>query len=266
MIKLMSWEIRCPGTRSTSLTTRALSELILVVDDQVADYDDGSSQETMNQTKTPKAQPAAKKKKSKKGVLNYKAGQKKDAVSGVAKETSGSIQNGQSDLEKPLTADAEEKDTVSTEPAVSLGENIDSANTDTQPAQAMNTIIPESLEDGSYLVAGSETPDSSMETAVTEETTPKISPALKELHRGYVEITTTGAVTGIGYLVPYNGKLRNYTTKKATAMIIPQIRAGKETKVPVSVVEEDRIIFIAKDLYKMYEKGLKQAEELELIL
>ena len=43
--------------------TRALSELILVVDDQVADYDDGSSQETMNQTQTPKAQPAAKKKK-----------------------------------------------------------------------------------------------------------------------------------------------------------------------------------------------------------
>ena len=51
--------------------TRALSELILVIDDQVADYDDGSSMEEQN-TKT-KSPASSQKRKDQKGILNYKA-------------------------------------------------------------------------------------------------------------------------------------------------------------------------------------------------
>ena len=253
--------------------TRALSELILVVDDQVADYDDGSSQETMNQTQTPKAQPAAKKKKSKKGVLNYKAGKQKEAVAGATAENPAGAQTEQADPGKIPADDIEDKGAVPSEPAdAPIEENTVPAGTEgsspenTAPAQT-DKISQESPENEGEVSSGIGTVNSSVEAgAPLDEAAPRISPALKELPRGYIEITASGAVTGIYYLVPYNGKLRNYTTKKATAMFIPQMRAGKETKVPVSVVEEDRIIFIAKDLYKMYEKGLKKAEELELIL
>ena len=253
--------------------TRALSELILVVDDQVADYDDGSSQETMNQTQTPKAQPAAKKKKSKKGVLNYKAGQQKKAATGTTAEDSTGAQTEQTDPEKSPAAAIEEKDAIVADPTAAANEKNtvptkteENSPEDTGPAQA-DKKTQESPENESQESSGIGSVHNSVEVGTPlDEATPRISPALKELPRGYIGITASGAVSGIYYLVPYNGKLRNYTTKKATAMFIPQMRAGKETKVPVSVVEEDRIIFIAKDLYKMYEKGLKKAEELELIL
>ena len=97
---------------------------------------------------------------------------------------------------------------------------------------------------------------------VTPDPAPKIASALKELPRGYIEVGVSGALEEIYYLVPYNGKVRNYTVKKTDAMSIPQVKAGKEVMVPVSVVEEDRIISIAKDLYKTYEKNMKSGAEL----
>ena len=51
--------------------TRALSELILVVDNQVADYDDGSSEDKKGK-KVKASKPKKKKKTS--GILNYKSG------------------------------------------------------------------------------------------------------------------------------------------------------------------------------------------------
>ena len=48
-------------------------------------------------------------------------------------------------------------------------------------------------------------------------------------------------------------------------MFVPQVRSGKEEMVPVSVVEEDRMIFIAKELYKTYEKNMRTGAELKLI-
>ena len=47
-------------------------------------------------------------------------------------------------------------------------------------------------------------------------------------------------------------------------MFIPQMRNGQEKMVTVSVVEEDRIIYISKDMFKLYEKGLSEPEGIEL--
>ena len=52
--------------------------------------------------------------------------------------------------------------------------------------------------------------------------------------------------------------------KKTVAMFVPQIRNGQEKMVSVSVVEEDRIIYISKDMFKLYEKGLSEPEGIEL--
>lgn len=47
-------------------------------------------------------------------------------------------------------------------------------------------------------------------------------------------------------------------------MFIPQMRAGKEKLVPVSVFGDDHIIYITRENFKMYEKGLTDAEGFEL--
>lgn len=66
------------------------------------------------------------------------------------------------------------------------------------------------------------------------------------------------------FLVPYKGKLKSYTAKPVISMFIPQMRSGKEKLIPVSVVEEDQTIYISKENYKMYEKGLTAPKGIEL--
>lgn len=61
-----------------------------------------------------------------------------------------------------------------------------------------------------------------------------------------------------------NGKLKTHTMKPTVGMFIPQMRNGQEKMVSVSVVEEDRIIYISKDMFKLYEKGLSEPEGIEL--
>ena len=90
------------------------------------------------------------------------------------------------------------------------------------------------------------------------------SPIPKELRKFAIEVQVTGAGTGKYYLIPYNGKLKKYTDKKVVGMFIPQIRSGKERLVSVSVVEEDRLIYISKDLFKTYEKSFTESETVEL--
>lgn len=90
------------------------------------------------------------------------------------------------------------------------------------------------------------------------------SPIPKELRRFAVEVQVTGAGTGKYYLIPYNGKLKKYTDQKVVGMFIPQIRSGKERLVSVSVVEEDRLIYISKDSFKTYEKGFTESVTVEL--
>ena len=47
-------------------------------------------------------------------------------------------------------------------------------------------------------------------------------------------------------------------------MFIPLMRNGQEKMVSVSVVEEDRIIYISSDMFKLYEQGLSEPEGIRL--
>lgn len=86
----------------------------------------------------------------------------------------------------------------------------------------------------------------------------------KERRRVSIEVRVSGDHAGLYYLIPYKGKLRNCTIKPVVSMFIPQIRSGKEKLIPVSVVEEDQIIYISKENYKRYEKGLISPDGIEL--
>jgi len=70
----------------------------------------------------------------------------------------------------------------------------------------------------------------------------------KELRKDAIDLPVKGAINGWCYLVPYTGKLKVHTIKKTVAMYIPQMRNDQEKMVSVSVVEEDRIIYMAKDM------------------
>ncbi len=86
----------------------------------------------------------------------------------------------------------------------------------------------------------------------------------KELRKGAIDLPVRGAINGWCYLVPYTGKLKKHTIKKTVGMFVPQMRNGQEKMVSVSVVEEDRIIYMTKDMFKLYEKGLSEPEGIEL--
>ena len=47
-------------------------------------------------------------------------------------------------------------------------------------------------------------------------------------------------------------------------MFIPQNRNGQEKMISVSVAEEDHIIYISKDMFKLYEQGLSEPEGIVL--
>ena len=100
--------------------------------------------------------------------------------------------------------------------------------------------------------------DNSEDTGGTE------NPIPKKLRKDAIEIQVVGAKTGKYYLIPYSGKLKKYTDKKVISMFIPQIRSGKERLVSVSVVEDDRLIYISKDSFKTHEKGFTDSVTIEL--
>jgi hypothetical protein len=86
----------------------------------------------------------------------------------------------------------------------------------------------------------------------------------EDLQEAAIDLPVKGAINGWCYLVPYEGKLKTHTAKKGTAMFIPQSRNGQEKMVSVSVIEEDRIIYISKKIFKLYEQGLSEPEGIEL--
>ena len=86
----------------------------------------------------------------------------------------------------------------------------------------------------------------------------------KELREKAIDLPVKGAINGWCYLVPYEGKLKTHTVKHVTAMFIPQVRNGQEKMVSVSVVEEDRIIYISKGIFKLYEQGLSDPDGIEI--
>ena len=87
----------------------------------------------------------------------------------------------------------------------------------------------------------------------------------KGLRSGAIDLPVQGAINGWCYLVPYNGKIRNHTEKTIVDMFIPLMRYGQKKLIGVSVVEEDRIIYMDKDVFRVYEKSLNEPEGIKLI-
>lgn len=85
-----------------------------------------------------------------------------------------------------------------------------------------------------------------------------------ELRKDAIDLPVKGAIKGWCYLVPYDGKLKSHTIKKTDSMFIPLMRNGQEKKVSVSVVPEDRLIYISQDLFKVYELALSDPDGIEL--
>ena len=52
--------------------------------------------------------------------------------------------------------------------------------------------------------------------------------------------------------------------KKTVGMFVPLLRNGQEKMVSVSVVEEDRIIYISSDMFKLYEQALSESDGIRL--
>ena len=223
--------------------TRALSELVLVVDEKVEDYDDGSRQ--VQKKKTVKS-----KKKAATGTLSYEAqtSELSTEENTVADNASASVLTSVSVEEKPVSPEGE----------------LQSA-----PAEAAENAGNENIT-AEEVGNASETPQQPgvREPEISVESAPLKDPlaVLPKEVRKLVKSVHISGIEGEYYLIPYNGKLRNFTVKKAVPMFIPQTRSGKEMKVPVSVVEEDRFIFVTKENYKMHEKSFLSAEELELLL
>lgn len=86
----------------------------------------------------------------------------------------------------------------------------------------------------------------------------------EKLRRKAIDLPVRGAINGWCYLVPYEGKLKHFTVKKTVGMFIPLLRNGQEKMVSVSVVEEDRIIYISSDMFKLYEQGLSEPDGIRL--
>ena len=86
----------------------------------------------------------------------------------------------------------------------------------------------------------------------------------EELRKTAIDIPARGAIKGWCYLVPYEGKVKEHTLKKTEVMFIPLMRNGQEKMVTVSVVKEDRIIYISKEMFKLYEQGLSEVDGIEL--
>jgi hypothetical protein len=86
----------------------------------------------------------------------------------------------------------------------------------------------------------------------------------EELRETAVDLPVKGAIKGWCYLVPYEGKLKTHTIRKTEGMFIPLMRNGQEKMVSVSVVSEDRIIYISQDMFKLYEQALSEPDGIEL--
>ena len=86
----------------------------------------------------------------------------------------------------------------------------------------------------------------------------------EELRKNAIDLPVSGAFRGWFYLVPYDGKLINHTTKPTVPMFIPLIRNGQEKMVSVLVVEANRIIYISADMFKLYEEGLSDPDGIVL--
>ncbi len=92
----------------------------------------------------------------------------------------------------------------------------------------------------------------------------KIELVPQSLQTVAIEKKVKGTMAGKCYLIPYEGKLRDYTIKKVEGAFVPVLRNGKEKIISVSVNYEDHVVFISVDKYKLYEQELTSSDEIEI--
>lgn len=86
----------------------------------------------------------------------------------------------------------------------------------------------------------------------------------EELRRDAIDLPVQGALNGWFYLIPYEGKLSEYTNKPRKNMFVPVVRDGKEITISVAVVEEDRSIYMYIDSFRKYEQELSEPEGIHI--
>ena len=82
----------------------------------------------------------------------------------------------------------------------------------------------------------------------------------EELRQKAHLINVIGAFSGEYYLVPYSGRLKNYTKKSVRGMSILIMDKGKEKRIPVSMVQEDHIMYIEQLTYLSYQGKFDNVE------
>ena len=86
-----------------------------------------------------------------------------------------------------------------------------------------------------------------------------------KLRKNAVRVKVAIPDLGDFYLVPFSDKLKKYTDKRVTTMFIPIDVLGRQIKVSVCVVKEDRLIYIASDKFNSYKKWLIDPEGIKLL-
>lgn len=86
----------------------------------------------------------------------------------------------------------------------------------------------------------------------------------EHLRKDSSDMQVKGALKGWYFLAPYEGKLRFNTTKELVTMYIPLEKDGITKMINVKVDIEDRIIYIARDMFERYEEGLSEPEPIEI--
>ena len=71
-----------------------------------------------------------------------------------------------------------------------------------------------------------------------------------------MNIIVHGRRTGEFRLISYDGKLNNHTSSTAVQMFIPFIRDGKERLLPVSLVDDEKAIYVPKTNYKVFVRSI----------
>ena len=98
----------------------------------------------------------------------------------------------------------------------------------------------------------------------TDSHVPDYNNIPKKLRTKDIVLNVKGDIVGQCYLIPYDGKLKKHTSKKAVSMNIPLMRDGVKKMVSVAFIEEDRAIYIPKNVFELYEQAFSEPDGIEL--
>lgn len=84
------------------------------------------------------------------------------------------------------------------------------------------------------------------------------------IYNGIKRVKVIGKYLGYYNIIPYEGKLKKITPKVMQSMFISMKKMNKEVLIPVSVLLDEHIIYIAKNNYGKYVLQLLDGNGLEL--